>query len=160
MVLQTVKADSGMQTVTPTKEYGCTIRQTDTDFTSMQTGPVIWDTGKTMCKTEGARKRGQMDLVLKGTTWMARNMGRVFTIGPMGQALMEAGVTIKSTDTAFTNGLTVANLLVTGKTITCMASANMSGQTAEVTMGIMKMTKSTDTASTHGQTVASTRASG
>jgi hypothetical protein len=34
----------------------------------MQTGPVIWDTGKTMCKTEGARKRGQMDLVLKGTT--------------------------------------------------------------------------------------------
>jgi len=91
---------------------------------------------------------------------MARNMGRVSTIGPMVQALMEAGVTTKSTDTAFTNGLMVANLLVTGKTITCMALANMSGQTAEVTMGVTKMTKSTDTASIHGQTVASTRASG
>jgi hypothetical protein len=41
-----------------------------------------------------------------------------------------------------------------------MALANMSGQTAEVTMGVTKMTKSTDTASIHGQTVASTRASG
>lgn len=87
----------------------------------MQTGPVIWDTGKTTCKMEKAKKLGQMALVLKGTTSTARNTGREFIIGLMAQALMEAGATTKSTDTAFINGQMVVNLLVTGKTITCTA---------------------------------------
>lgn len=95
MGLQTERVDSGMRTGTPTKGCGCMIRRTDTDFTSTQTGPVIWVPGRTTCKTEKAKKHGRMALVLKAITSTARSTGRESTTGPMAQALMGAGATTK-----------------------------------------------------------------
>jgi len=158
--LRTGKGGFGMQMATHTKVFGVTIRQMDLVFINMRTGPVIWDTGKTMSNTDGDRKLGPMALVSKETTWMEKNTGRVFTIGPMGQAMMEAGLKTKSMDMGFTSGQTIANLLAIGKTITCMVLANMSGQMEGAMKEATKMIRSMGTAYTLGRMVASTRASG
>jgi len=158
--LRTEKGGFGTRMATHIKVFGATIRQMGLVSINMRTGPVIWDTGKTTSNTDGDRKRGQMALVSKETTWMEKNTGRVFTIGPMGQAMKEAGQKTKSMDMGFTSGQTTASLLAIGRTITCMVLANMYGRMEGAMMEATKMIRSTGTAYTLGRMVASTQASG
>lgn len=87
-------------------------------------------------------------------------MARVAMCGQMAASTTEIGKKTKSKDMVHTLGLMVVNLLVHGRTITCMGTVSTLGKTVGNTKGIMIWTKSTALELTNGLMVEDMKAIG
>ena len=97
-----------------------------------------------------------MEVVTRVPTLEEPRMVEAFTYGPMGAAMKEIGLKIKSQGRASTSGLMAEYMSVNGSIIICMAQVSTLGKTVECTKATISTIKNMASVFTHGQMVANT----
>ena len=116
--------------------------------------------GWTTCSTATVKSNGPMVQSMKVNTLPVKSTEKAFTAGMTDRGTMASGRRIRFGAWARTHGSTDASSRESGSIIIWMALASIPGKTADSTVANTKTTKSTDSESTHGQTDGLTRATG
>ena len=116
--------------------------------------------GWTIFSTATGKSSGPMVQSMKVNTSPAKSTEKAFTAGMTGRGTMASGRRIRFEAWARTHGLMDASSRENGSIIIWMASASTPGKTADSIVVSTKTTKSMDSESTHGQTDGHTQATG